>query len=131
MRSYIWDTGPLSLYFAGHQKSTTIMNQCLKSEVIGYVPLIILSEFHYLQWRHHGERISKMRVDSVLNSTLIISKLEERHIFGIGQYKVRYNQLSLADAALSILSKDHNSTILTTETEIPRIKELKSIKIKF
>ena len=131
MKSYIWDTGALSLYFSEHEQCKLLMEDCENSKIIGYVPLLILSEFYYLHWRKFGYRLAKMRVESVVNSSLTSLTLKEQSIYQIGELKVKHPELSLADSVLIALSKEHNSTIITTERLMTELKGVKAIKINY
>jgi predicted nucleic acid-binding protein len=131
MKSYIWDTGPISLYFSGHNPTIQLMNECFTSNVKGFVPMIILSELYYLQWREYGARLARMRLESIINSSLETLSLDENAIFKVGEMKVKHPELSLADAVLVALSKNSNSTILTTDNPLTKIKGIKSKKIDY
>lgn len=129
MKSFIWDTGALSLYFADHKESKKFMEQCEKANC--YVPYLILTEFLYLQWRQFGSRIAKLRLETIINSQLIAIPLNDKSIVIAGEFKVKYPKLSLADAILITLSKENYSTILTTESFITEIKNVKAIKLEY
>ena len=131
MKSYTWDTGALSLYFSEHEQCKLLMEDCENSKIIGYVPLLILSEFYYLHWRKFGYRLAKMRVESVVNSSLTSLTLKEQSIYQIGELKVKHPELSLADSVLIALSKEHSSTIITTERLLTELKGVKAIKINY
>lgn len=129
MKSYIWDTGALSLYFTDHKESKKFMYQCENDNC--YVPYLILTEFLYLQWRQFGSRIAKLRLESIIHSHLNALPLTDKSIVIAGEFKVKYPKLSLADAVLVTLSKENNSTILTTELFITEIKKIKAVKLDF
>lgn len=131
MKSYIWDTGALSLYFSEHTQCKSLMEECMNSKKIGYVPFLILSEFYYLQWRKFGSRLARMRAESIINSQLITLILNEETVFTIGEFKVKHPELSLADSVLIALSKENHSTIITSEKLITEIKGVKAKKINY
>lgn len=131
MKSYIWDTGPLSLFFAEDKPTILLMKKCLRNEVKGYVPMIILSELHYQQWRSFGARLARMRLEGIINSSLTTLTLDEVALFKTGEMKIKYPKLSLADAVLVALSLKNNSTILTTDGPITKIKGIKTKKLEF
>ncbi len=131
MRTYIWDTGPISLYFAGHKPTIQLMKECFTSDVKGFIPMIILSEFYYLHWREYGARLARMRLESIINSSLTTLTLDENVIFKVGELKVKNPKLSLADAVLVALSKSNNSTIITTDNPLTKIKGIKAKKIDY
>ena len=93
--------------------------------------MIILSEFYYLQWREFGRRLANMRVEGLMSSKLIFLTIDETAMYKTGEMKVKHPELSIADAVLIALSSENNSTILRTETVIPKINDVKSKKIDY
>lgn len=130
MKSYIWDTGGLTLYFADHKKSKSLMNNCLENN-IGKIPQIILLEFYYLQWREFGKRVAKHRIEGLLGSKMEILVLNSEILFIAGEYKVKFPDLSIVDSMLAAFAKKKGSTVITTELPLSKLKGIKLMKLKW
>ncbi|OLS24569.1 MAG: hypothetical protein HeimC2_22140 [Candidatus Heimdallarchaeota archaeon LC_2] len=130
MKSYIWDTGGLTLYFADHNESKSLMNNCLENN-IGKIPQIILLEFYYLHWREFGKRVAKHRVEGLLESKMEILVLNSEILFIAGEYKVKFPDLSIVDSMLAAFAKKRGSIVITTELPLSRLEGIKSVKLKW
>lgn len=131
MKSYVWDTGGLTLYFVGHKKSKNLMDDCLNRRSIGIVPQIILLELYYLQWREFGKRIAKFRIESLVESNLKIVAMDRQILFSAGEIKVKFANLSIVDSILVATGRKTRSIIITTEVPISKIKDVKTLKMKW
>ena len=121
MKSYIWETGGLTLYFADESESKGLMKECLENNV-GKIPHIILLELYYLQWREFGKRIAKHRVEGLLESKMEIVTLHDEILFMAGEYKVKFPELSIVDSMLVAFGRKSGSTIITTEFPLTQLK---------
>ena len=121
MKKYLWDTGALTLYFAGHKKIKQIMNGTTNSIESGYIPRPVFAEFYYKTWQKFGEQAAKVRTITLQNSKNKEVFIDSSEIYDVGRLKVQYPQLSMVDAQILVLGKRENATILTTDEYLTRV----------
>ncbi len=129
--SIVWDTGALSLYFADNKELKEYMRKIVSKKIKGYVPRLILAEFFYKTCQKLGKEIAQIRLVALRQAPIIEESLDEVDVFGVGMLKIKHSNLSLADCVLIQLGKRHHATILTTEKEITKIKDVKTKKISY
>lgn len=127
-KNFIWDTGALSLFFMNHSKAKSIMQDIMNSEVQGFVPLIVISEFYYKTWQKFGKQAAEVRTISILDILEEIS-MQSEDKFDVGELKIKNPELSMVDAIILTLSDRYKATLLTTDTPITEVKGYKTIKL--
>lgn len=131
MKTYLWDTGALSLFFANQSKTVSIMKKIFDKKCNGIVPTIVLAEFYYKSWHKFGEKAAQMRIINLRERGLQEVQFDSDDIYKIGGLKVRNNQLSIVDSIILTLSKKHKATILSTDTPLTKITGYNIIKLNY
>ena len=121
MKNYLWDTGALTLYFAGHNDAKQIMDGIVNSVDRGFVGRSVLAEFYYKTWQKFGEQTAKVRTITLQNSNNREIFIASSEIYDLGRLKVKYPKLSLVDAEVLVLGKRENAIILTTDTYLTEV----------
>ena len=130
IKKYIWDTGALSIFFAGNKMTKQKYKEIIKKKALGYVPTLVLSEFYYKSWQKFGQQAAEMRTISV-SETMEELTLEIGDKFDVGELKVKNPELSIVDAVIMTLADRVGATILTTDGLITKEKGYSSIKLDF
>lgn len=128
---YIWDTGGLFLYFADHREAKSIMIKIQNSDVVGYIPKLVMVEFYYKTMEKLGKKIADYQTLLLKESKNNIIDFEYDDISEIGKLKSQYRNLSIVDCVISILSKNLYARIVTTDDDFKKIKGLQSTKLEF
>ncbi len=87
-----------------------------------------LSEFYYKTCQKLGKAVADIRYYQIRRTKLRVVETDEdlARAAGIEKCRQPFN-LSLADCYLLGLAKRFNSTILTTDRELSKVKEVKAI----
>ena len=88
-------------------------------------------EFYYKITAQLGKKTARYYVVSLRSSKNTEIILGENDIFSAGDYKSKYSNLSIIDSMLAAISNKLNATILTTETPLTKIKQLRAIKLNY
>lgn len=127
----VWDTGPLSLFFAGHSEAAQGMEQIKDGKTIGYIPQLVLIELFYKTWQKFGKQTAQVRVLNLDFPGIVILVIQESERFKIGSLKVQYPQLSLVDCRVAQLGLQLNGMVYTTENGITEVAKLRTKKLIF
>ena len=130
MKRYIWDTGAISLFFMDHTKIKNYMREIVENKAMGYVPIIILSEFYYKTWQKFGQQAAQIRTITISDIMGEIV-LEAEDKFEVGELKIKNPELSMVDTIILTLSRKYGATLLTTDTPLSKVKGYSTIKVKY
>ncbi|MEM4774624.1 MAG: type II toxin-antitoxin system VapC family toxin [Sulfolobaceae archaeon] len=128
---YVLDAGPLFLLFAGEKGVKKYFEEMYKGRVEIYMNEVNLAEFLHLYISRKGKDIALARHRYIRNSPIKIVPPDEKITETAALLKSKYNFLSLADAFLIATAKEINGVIITTDEDIEKTKEIKTIKISF
>ncbi len=129
-KKFIWDTGAISLFFMDHKKAKSLMQDIVDSRSIGYVPLIVLSEFYYKTCQKFGEQAAQIRTLALLEILEEITMTSDDK-FEVGELKVKNSELSMVDAVILTLTERYRATLLTTDEPLTRVKGYKILKLDY
>ena len=130
MRYYAIDTGALELYFAGHIKMKQIYNEIKNKTAKGFTLETNLTELFYITCRKLGKQIATIRDNSIRNSQIEVKPINKEISRESGKIKCKCPDLALADALLASAARISNATIVTTDENFKRIKELNIILLQ-
>lgn len=130
IKKYMWDTGALSLIFMNHNKAKSILQDIIHSKAVGYVPVIVLSEFYYKTWQKFGQQAAELRCISITDHMKEI-ELKSEDKFNVGELKVKNTELSIVDAVILTLSDKLGTTLLTTDQPLSKIRGYACVKLNY
>lgn len=131
MKKYIFDTGALMLYFAGHTRARELIDEVKAKNREAVIPLVVFIEFYYKSAKEYGKEITRMRLASLKTILQLENVLEEKNALIIGEIKLNNNSLSFVDSVLVLTAKKENGIIITTDTPVAKIKGISSEKLLY
>jgi predicted nucleic acid-binding protein len=131
LKSLIWDTGALALFFVNNEVLLKFMDDIVSGTSKGYVPQLVFSEFYYKTWQKFGEQAAILRTKTLRESSLEEYILDEKDTYVVGKFKLDYSFLSIIDAIVVASAKATNSVIITSDTDFLKVKGIKVKKINY
>jgi len=127
-RNVVIDTGILTLYFGGDSRIQPFFFEFEKNKKKGYVTSINLSEFYYKTCETLGDEVAKLRYYQC-RELLEILETDRNLSLLAGKEKCHQGgNLSLADCYAIAAAKNMSGTLLTTDPELAKVKD---IDVKF
>ncbi len=127
----MFDTGAITLFYANHKEVVEIYHKVQSQHAKGIVPKLILSEYFYKTWQIFGRQAAELRTNAFRNSNVEVCEMADEDIFNAGKYKVKNSALSIADCIAIACAKREGATILTTESEMKKVKQVKVKKLDY
>jgi len=125
-RSYVFDAGFIALYFAGREDTRKYVDEIYEKTSKAYICEINLAEFLYNYARVFGWEAALVKNKLLRNSPIEIIGVNEDLTLSTAKIKLKYyEKLSLADCYLVALAKKLKATILTTDSTLRDIEEIK------
>jgi predicted nucleic acid-binding protein len=121
----VLDASTLILYFYGNKKAKEIIEKNMNE---AFVNSVNLTEFLYSYAKVKGWKESLLKYSLIRNTFELIDVNDEDIIKSTAKLKIKYN-LSLGDAFLLASAKSINSTAVTSDHELSKVKEVKVILI--
>ena len=84
MKSFVWDTGAISLFFADNDGAHKIMKDITSDKSLGYIPQLVFSEFYYKTWQVYGEQADLLSTQTLRESQLLEYILQEKILMLLG-----------------------------------------------
>jgi predicted nucleic acid-binding protein len=124
-----FDAGILSLYYAGDQRVRNYFDDVSSKRKTGFLSEVNLAEFYHKTAERYGLQTAEIRYMLVRRSQIVIIPPDESITRGAAVLKLAYkNKLSLADCFAISTAKVNASSLITTDS---RIKELKEVKVVY
>ena len=123
MRSLIIDTGVLTLFFAGDARVRPHFDSIEDGKARGYITSVNLSEFYYKTCQKLGSDTAELRYHQARAALTTVETDEDLALLA-GAEKCRRSILSLADCFALALTKRFRATLLTTDSELAKVKEV-------
>jgi predicted nucleic acid-binding protein len=121
--SYVFDTGPLHLSFAGDRRVTEPLREVGKGIADGYTCESNLAELYYKTCERLGRETALLRYTSLRQSALSITAPDDALTRLAGELKCSHKtDLSLVDAYIIALTKRTGATLYTTDPRIARLR---------
>jgi predicted nucleic acid-binding protein len=125
MKRYVVDAGVLSLHFIGDERVKPYFDEVAQGKAQAFISDVNLAEYYYKTCEKLGKDIANLRYHQVRESDVESVATDEELTWKAGEKKCKYRgRLSLADCFSLALSELKNATLLTTDSELAKIKEL-------
>jgi len=131
LKRYIFDTGALIQYYAGHPDVSQIYREIANRSAEGLTCYPLLIEFFYRTAQELGFEVAQIRFVSVEKSPIRIIPLDRSFCLDAGKMKTQYNFVSLADAFALSLSRKYHGILLTTDRSLEAVSGIKVHKITY
>jgi predicted nucleic acid-binding protein len=118
------DTGVLSLFFAGDARVKPYFDNIMRGGAIGYMTSINLAEFYYRTCRRLGSETAFIRYRQ---SREILEAVETDDDLALtaGREMGRRSGLCFADCFALALSRKENAVLLTTDSELAKVDDVR------
>lgn len=120
----VLDAGALSLFFAGDPRVVPYFNRIDQGQATGLITEINLTEYYYKTCQKIGRQAADTRYFLLRNSKLkTIGDESLSRLAGLEKCKQKLD-LSLADCFALALAKRENATLITTDCELGKVKDV-------
>ena len=127
-KNVVIDTGVLTLFFSGEAAVRALFVDFERGRTNGYVTSVNLSEFYYKTCEKAGEDVAKLWYHQCRELLQTLETDSQLCLFA-GQEKCHQGgNLSLADCFALAAAKTLHGTLLTTDPELAKIKD---VNVKF
>ncbi|MGI0091560.1 MAG: type II toxin-antitoxin system VapC family toxin [Nitrososphaerales archaeon] len=123
-RNVVIDTGILTLFFSGDARVQPYFRQLDRNKKKGYVTSVNLSELYYKTCEKLGEDVAKLRYHQCRELLEILETSRELSLLAGKEKCHRGGHLSLADCFAVAAARSLNGTLLTTDPELAKIKDI-------
>ncbi len=123
MKRFIIDTGALTIFFFGDKRVSPYFQQLQDGFAEGFMTSVNLAEFFYKVCQRLGRETAILwchQTRTILN----IVETNESLILKAGFEKCRKNEFSLADSFALALTKETKGTLLTTDSELAKVRDV-------
>lgn len=125
MKRYVIDAGFLSLHFIGDERVKPYFDEVAQGKAQAYISDVNLAEYYYKTCEKLGKEIADLRYHQVRASGVVPVATDEGLTWKAGEKKCKYRgRLSLADCFSLALSELKKATLLTTDSELAKAKEV-------
>jgi predicted nucleic acid-binding protein len=128
---YVFDTSALLTYIEdeeGSENVESLLIRAEKGEVIICVAFVSLTEVFYITMREKDESEAMNRVNLIQSLAVRIVESNEKLNMSAGSLKAK-NPISLADAYVLAVCREHNGTLIHKDPEfekiVPKVKEFR------
>lgn len=128
-RSYLFDAGILSLFYEGESSVKPYFERVFSSRATGYISEVNLAEFYYKSAGKKGVDTVDIWYRQIRQSSFRIVPPNESITRHAGLWKLKRNDLSLADCFALATTQEIAQVLLTTDPVLAKIKEVKSVQI--
>ena len=115
-RSYVFDAGPISLFYAGAKVVKPYFDRVSSGRARGFVNEVNLAEFYYKTAEKLGMTTAELRYVQVRRSKVKPIPPNEKITRRAATWKVQRRDLSLADCFALATREDRAETLLTTDS---------------
>ena len=126
-RSYLFDAGVLSLFYEGNPSVKPYFERVSSSRADGYISEVNLAEFYYKAASRKGMETVDVWYRQIRQSSLTIISPEENITRRAGIWKLNRSYLSLADCFALATTEEVAQVLLTTDSALAKIKEVKTV----
>lgn len=128
MESIVLDAGILSLHFVSDPRIKAYFDDIESGKRRGFVSSVNLSEFHYKTCEKLGKTAADIRYYQLRRTRLQVVETDEDLGRKVGVEKCRsQHRLSLADCYALALATREKAILLTTDRELAKAKEPKTL----
>jgi len=125
MKRYVVDAGVLFLYLAGDERVKPYFDEVVEGRAQAFISDVNLAEYYYKTCEKLGKEVADLRYHQVRGSDIQPVATDELLTWKAGEKKCRFSgRLSLADCFSLALSELKKATLLTTDSELARVKDV-------
>lgn len=125
MKRYVIDAGVLSLHLIGDERVKPYLEEVAQGNAQASISDINLAEYYYKTCEKLGREIADLRYHQVRGADIESIATDEELTWKAGEKKCKYRgRLSLADCFSLALSELKKATLLTTDSELAKVKEV-------
>lgn len=126
----VLDAGVLSLHFADHEGVRKYFDSIITGRYDGLISAFNMAEFYYKACQKFGKQTADTWYFQLRNSDLSIVYKEDL-VRAAGLEKCRqWPSLSLADCFALALAKAENGLLVTTDSELAKVKDVRTRHIE-
>jgi predicted nucleic acid-binding protein len=122
----VLDAGTISLFFAGDSRVAEYFTKIDQEKATGLITEINLAEYYYKTCQKLGRETADIRYFMLRKSKLLAIGDESLTRLAAREKCQRKLDLSLADCFALALAKRENAILLTTDTELKKIKDVQA-----
>lgn len=122
-RSFVFDAGVVSLYYAGVQDVKPYFDRVFSGRTRGFVSEVNLAEFYYKTSEKKGVATAEVWYLQLRRSRLRVVPPNESITRQAALWKVKNRELSLADCFALATSEAKSGPLLTTDSTIKQASE--------
>ncbi|TMI20001.1 type II toxin-antitoxin system VapC family toxin [Candidatus Bathyarchaeota archaeon] len=124
----VFDAGLLSLHFVSDPRVKRYFDEIENNVKQGSIAAINLSEFYYKTCQKLGKSTADIRYYQVRNTKLTVVETDAELARNAGLEKCRQQaDLSLADCYALAAAKRLKATLLTTDSELSKVKDVRTM----
>ncbi|MCL4355471.1 MAG: PIN domain-containing protein [Nitrososphaerota archaeon] len=124
MTSFVFDTGALSLIYAKDERLHAVVERIESGEAEGLISSVTLAEFYYKTCQSSGKDVALLRSQQLIER-MTVMETSVGQSRAAGMEKCRNSRLSLADSFVLALARRQRGTILTTDGELAKERDVK------
>jgi predicted nucleic acid-binding protein len=125
---FTFDAGSLSLHYAGDERVRQYFSDIYSKIKSGFVSEVNLAEFYYKAAEKFGLDAAETWYMLIRRSQIMVVPPNEDITRGAARLKLTYrNRISLADCFAIATAKTSDSVLITTDSRIKEIKEVKTV----
>jgi predicted nucleic acid-binding protein len=125
MKRYVIDAGVLFLHFIDDERVRSHFDEVAEGKAQAFISDVNLAEYYYKTCEKLGREIADLRYHQVRGSSVEPIATDEELTWKAGEKKCKYRgRLSLADCFSLALSELKKATLLTTDSELAKVKEV-------
>lgn len=128
-RSYLVDAGFLTLHYSGNLRAKPYFDRILSSKARGFISEVNLAEFYYKTGQMKGLDTAETWYNQVRQAGFQIISPDYTITKNAAIWKVKRNDISLADCFALATLKEHAEVLLTTDSVLNAIKGVKSVHL--
>jgi predicted nucleic acid-binding protein len=117
-RSYVFDAGVISLFYAGAKEVKPYFDRVSSGRARGFVNEVNLAEFYYKTAEKIGMVTAELRYVQVRRSKIRCVPPNEKTTRRAATWKVQRRELSLADCFALATREDRAEALLTTDSPL-------------
>ena len=126
MKRFVVDAGVLFLHFIDDERVKPYFDEVVQGRAQGFICDVNLAEYYYKTCEKLGKDIADFRYHQIIGSDVESVTTDEELTRKVGEKKCKYRgKLSLADCFSLALSELKKATLLTTDSELAKVKEVK------
>lgn len=127
MRRYVIDAGVLTLRFIGDTHVKPFFDELIQKRAQVFISGVNLAEYYYKICEKLGKETADVRYYQIRGSDIASTSTDEELTKKAGENKCKYRgKLSLADCFALALSQLKKATILTTDSQLAKVKEVEA-----